>query len=219
MSIRRPAHRVASSCAVVLLPVLLAVLISGCTSPLDLVDDAEEGGRHERWEALQELALLAGDGRLQRLDDEERALIERYVSDRYRVEPNPSLRAALIRIAMDGGLESGPALVRTGFTDPELAVRLEAVEHVDAIPPSERRSVLKRRLQNDDDPLLRIAAARAYREVGDPTWVRELVEVIIDPRADSNVRFQAYLSAIELTGADLMFLREDWQSWLEEYGS
>jgi len=124
-----------------------------------------------------------------------------------------------LNVSRHAQVDAGRALRRANRKFERRFRRLEAIARITAIPPSERRSVLGRRLRNDDDPLLRIAAARAYREVGDPTWAKELVEVIIDPRADSNVRFQAYLSAIELTGADLMFLREDWQSWLEEHGS
>jgi len=40
-----------------------------------------------------------------------------------------------------------------------------------------------------------------------------LVEVIIDPRIDINVRFQAYLSALALTGEELMFLSAEWERW------
>ncbi len=199
--------------------VLLLSLSSGCSSPMSLVEDAEEGGRSDRWEALGALAVLAADGRLQRLDADDRARMDTFLSTRFLIEPNPSLRARIVAIALDGELPCGVELLAQAFVDRGLAVRLEAVERVSSLPPLERRPALRRRLHDDEDALVRIAAARAYREIGQENWARELVEVIVDPRADGNVRFQAYLSAVELTGADLMFLREDWQSWLEEHGS
>lgn len=194
-------------------------LLSGCTSPVDYVEDAERGGRSERWEALGELAFFAREGELRNLRDDERTRIDGYLRDRFPVEPNPSLRARILSIALDGPFPCGPDLLRASFADPGLAVRYEAVQRAASLPPAERRDALSGRLLDDSDPLVRIAAARAYRELGDASWARELVQVIVDGRAATDVRFHAYLSAIELTGADLMFLEEEWKAWLEEHGS
>ena len=204
-------------CSLALLGVSL--LSSGCATPRSLINQAESGGRHDRAEALEALSSLARHGRLDSIDEELRARLDSYVSQRFSLELNPTLRAQLIAIALEANLPSAPELLRGGFDDPGLAVRLQAVERVDDLPPSERRDRLRRRLMEDEDPLVQIAAARAYRVVGTEGWVRELVDVILDPNNDENVRFQAYLSAIELSGADLMFLPEDWRAWLVEHGS
>ena len=209
--------RTAARISVLLLGVCL--LLPGCASPRSQIEKAEQGGRHDRKEALASLARSARDGKLEKLTPEWRERLERYVSDRFPLEKNPSLRAQLIAIALDASLDCAPQLLADGFDDPELAVRLQAVERITAIAPAERRGRLRRRLLEDPDPLVQIAAARAYREQGTEEWAKELVGVILDPRFDENVRFQAYLSAVALTGADLMFLPEDWRAWLEEHGS
>jgi hypothetical protein len=204
--------------AIPALLVLLA-LLAGCASPVAYVEEAERGGRSERWEALNELAFVAREGGLDRLHAAERQRIDSYLASRFPEEPNPSLRARILAIAMDGKFPCGPDLLLRSFADPGLAVRTEAMTRIAGVPPAERHALLAERLRDDSDPLVRIAAARAYREFGDEKWAPELVAVIVDRRIDGSVRFQAYLSAVELTGADLMFLPEEWQAWLTEHGS
>ena len=194
-------------------------LLPSCSTPRSQIEKAEQGGRHDRKEALASLARSAQEGRLDNLSPEWRERLSRYVTDRFPVEQNPTLRAQLIAIALDASLDSAPQLLAEGFDDPELAVRLQSVERIGSIAPVDRRERLRRRLLEDSDTLVQIAAARAYREQGTEAWAKELVEVIVNPRFDENVRFQAYLSAVALTGADLMFLPEDWRAWLEENGS
>lgn len=199
--------------------VTLLVIGVGCSTPQSLIEKAETGGRYDRADALEALTDLAQRGRLDRATPEVRERLDGYIARRFSVEPNPTLRAQLIAIALEAELPCAAEILRSGFDDPELAVRLQAVERIEEIPPIERRERLRRRLVEDDDPLVQIAAARAYRSFGTEDWARELVEVIVDPNHDENVRFQAYLSAVELTGADLMFLPEDWRAWLEENSS
>jgi len=195
------------------------LLVAGCVTPIDLTKRAESGGRSERREALAELAYLAHHGELRDLGETDRGRIDAALRARFGIEPDPSQRARILAIAIDAPLPCGLDLLRASFADPGLAVRMEAVARVEALPPAERRGVLSERLLDDADSLVRIAAACAYRELGEAPWARELVQVIVDERASPDLRFHAYLSAVELTGADLMFLAEEWQAWLEEHGS
>ena len=169
--------------------------------------------------AFSDLGILAREGRLSELDDDLRARFDAYLSRRFANEPNPTVRAEMLAVALEADLPCAPALLRDGFDDPGVNVRLEAVDRVAAMPPVDRRDRLRRRLERDTDPLVQIAAARAYRRHGTEEWAPELVTVLMDPNHDSNVRFQAYLSAVALTGADLMFLPEDWRTWLEMHRS
>ena len=192
---------------------MVSLLLASCTTPMSLIEEANEGGRHERRDALDKLGELASREQGFPDDPELRAALNRTLVERSAVEPNPSLRAQMLKIAVDADLPAASELLLKAYKDSHLAVRLEAVSSITALPSDARREQLKRQLDSDDDALLQIAAASEYSEVGSIEWVPDLVGVIVDPRIDINIRFQAYLSALALTGEELLFLPAEWERW------
>ncbi len=192
---------------------MVSLLIAGCATPMSLIEEANEGGRHDRREALAKIGELASREEGFPADPELRAALNRTLLERSAVEPNPSLRAQMLKIAVDANLPAASELLLRAYEDSHLAVRLEAMHSLTALPADMRRKQLNHQLDSGDDALLQIAAAFEYRKVGNVEWVPDLVEVIIDPRIDINVRFQAYLSALALTGEELMFLSAEWERW------
>ena len=197
------------------------ILAAGCQSVESITADAREGSSESRRAALDdqvhEVRSLLGEGP-DVTDDREtvnRFLIEAFQSEQGQESgSDPVIRARLLGIALQGQFPCAPALVALGARDPSPMVRQAAVQGMDEAPPENVRTLLTDLLLNDEDFVVRLEAAKAFRDVGSDDWAEPLVRVILNGTEDESLRYQAHLSARKLIGEDIPFTPTDWSGWL-----
>ena len=188
----------------------------GCAGPeARLLRLAEDGGRSDRQMAFSELSVRARRGGLKQTDPAVRERLDAHILERFSGEPNPTVRAEMLSVAVAGGLPGAIGILRQGLIDPGSLVRLVAIESIGELPEEERRAALRELLQDDDEVWVQLAAAQRCADLGDAEWSTDLVATLGDAGVDPNVRFQAYLAVRRLTGEDLPFIPDDWRIWLE----
>ena len=82
-------------------------------------------------------------------------------------------------------------------------------------PPENVRTLLTDLLLKDPDFVVRLEAAKAFRDVGSADWAEPLVRVIVNGTEKESLRYQAHLSARKLIGKDIKFTPTDWSGWLD----
>ncbi len=198
------------------LPPALVLLVSGCTSVADILEDAAAGDIDDRREAILDL-----EERIRKLrparprDAEARARIDQFLIRNFSQERDSVLREQYISLALQGKLPGAVELLQQGVADPNWNVRLTAVKGLGLLKPPETRQLLTDVLAADSALIVRIEAAKSFRYVGSADWARPLIEVLLDEAEDSNLRRQAWISANALTGKDLPHLQEPWRRILE----
>ncbi len=165
--------------------------------------------------AFSELSVRARRGGLKQTDPAVRERLDAHILERFSGEPNPTVRAEMLSVAVAGGLPGAIGILRQGLIDPGSLVRLVAIESIGELPEEERRAALRELLQDDDEVWVQLAAAQRCADLGDAEWSTDLVATLGDAGVDPNVRFQAYLAVRRLTGEDLPFIPDDWRIWLE----
>lgn len=198
---------------------LLAVVLlalPACTGLPKLLDHVASGDPEGRQEAL-----LVLEKRLRRMRPshprhaEARAQIDRFLLTNFGQEPLSVLREQYISLALQGELPGTAELLQQGVADGSWNVRLTAVKGLGRLNPPETRNLLTEVLRKDSTLLVRIEAAKSFRFAGDSSWARPLVELLVDEAEEPNLRRQAWLSAVQLTGKDLPYVPELWRKVLE----
>lgn len=130
-------------------------------------------------------------------------------------DPDPTVRAACIHaLGLHGTPEDAPAIIAelkddTGFVRWEAAKALQKIHHDDAVLP------LMDVLGDDEDPDVRIAAAKALGQYPTRAVFNALIGALSDP--DFGVVQSASESLSTLTGQDLGTDGSDWLAFADKH--
>ncbi|MFQ5654666.1 MAG: HEAT repeat domain-containing protein [Planctomycetota bacterium] len=215
-----PVHHFKRRRALLVTAALIALpALSGCMSLETALEKGREGKAKDRRKAVARIAQEVSRGLPDELGDQDpRQRVNSFLHERFSEEPDPLLRARILSVAVEGGFACAKGLIVAAARDEEPVVRLEAVDGMRSLSIPATREILNELLVHDPDLFVRIEVVKVFREVGTTDWAPPLVRLLLDETEDPSLRFQAYLSAVALTGSDLMFLREDWEAWLKQHG-
>ncbi|MEM7167940.1 MAG: hypothetical protein AAF581_20980 [Planctomycetota bacterium] len=196
---------------------LAAAMLTGCKSLEEHLAWGGDRPPDERRDFLADLAMTVGE--LPKHDpsaEADRQMIDRFLVERFATEEDVVARSQILSLALQGEFPCATALV-TAAVDPEqpASVRHTAVKGLRELSIAGRKQLLLGTLANDSDAFVRIDAVKVIAAVGDASWARPVVEVIVDPSENSSLRFQSHRTANQLLGTDLPYLPSKWKAWLE----
>lgn len=198
---------------------LLAALgLAGCTGGLDgafarlkrqPTSDVVPGvpSPAERLAALEEIRGKAG-----RMQPAEQQAITARLREGFGQEPDPAIRAEIVRTAASYRAEPVVALLRDAVSDPDADVRITACEVLGDRGDAEAVKLLSGVLSGDVDNDVRKAAITALGKTGDTAAVPALGEALED--RDPAMQYLAVQSLRETTGADLGNNVNDWRLYV-----
>jgi HEAT repeat protein len=170
--------------------------VPGVTPPYERMRDLRELGRNARSANPAEQERVSGE-----------------LADDIRDEPDPLIRAQIVRTLAGNPAEKAASVLRNAMDDSSPDVRMAACEAWGQRGGPEAVKLLGQRIGSDTNGDVRLAATRALGQTRDASAVAGLAVALDDQ--DPALQYRAVLSLREVTGKDFGNDANRWRQYVK----